>query len=176
MFDLVKQNKSVELEKYLSKEIRESYGKEFEKELRKTADGYVDGLYETSRRTVDTHDLLGGHIREQHIGRSETWLRNRLMQPEMKNVNFASSFYNEATANRAVGRFVNQHKNEIEAWLNNPNSAKFEKIFEFEESAGIVVERGKTGLKESSKIYVMLTKDSTANGWHFVTAYPTASR
>jgi len=176
VFDLVKQNKSVELEEYLSKEIRESYGKEFEKELRKTADSYVDGLYETTRRTVDTHDLLGGHIREQHIGKSETWLRNRLAKPEMINEKNVSSFYNEATANRALGKFANSYKNEIEMFLKNPNDDRLQVVFDFGESTGIGVTRNKSGRWESAKVYVMIVKDNSEKGWHAVTAYPTLAK
>ena len=51
---------------------------------------YVDNLSETTRRNVDTHDLLGGHIRDKHIGRSENWLRDRLKNDKsLADVEFA---------------------------------------------------------------------------------------
>ncbi len=172
IFDLVKNNKPVELENYLTKEIRETYGKEFEKELRKTADGYVESLYDTSRRTVATHDLFGGHIDDKHIGKSDIWLRNRLNEPEMINENFVSSFHNETTANRALGKFVKENKSEIEAFLKDSRRQKMTSTFDFGESAGIVVERGKSGSKTTSNILVVLVKDNSEKGWHFLTAFP----
>ncbi|MDQ3650810.1 MAG: hypothetical protein M3458_11170 [Acidobacteriota bacterium] len=48
-----------------------------------------------------------GHTVEIHVGKSEAWLRKRLeTDPSLRNQNYASSFFNEAAANRAQGRFV----------------------------------------------------------------------
>ncbi|MDQ3747873.1 MAG: hypothetical protein M3367_02490 [Acidobacteriota bacterium] len=169
--DFVKNNKPAELEKYLE-EINEKYGSDLLKELKATREKFVDGIYDTTRRNVDIHDLLGGHIRDKHIGRSETWLRNRLKQPEMKNEKYASSFKSEETANRILGKFVKQHRIEIEKWLEKPSQTPLKIKFDSGESAGIVVERGKDGFKETNNVFVMLVKDNSANGWHFETAFP----
>ncbi len=171
---MVKNNKPIELEEFLEGKngIRSKYGKEFVDELKQTRDKFVDNLSETTRRTVDTHDLLGGHIREEHIGRSENWLRNRLNKPEMRNENFASSFYNESTANRALGKFVKEHKAEIDAFLKDSRRLKTNVTFDFGETAGIVVERGKTGSKVTNKVLVVLVKDNSETGWHFLSAFP----
>jgi len=94
--------------KYLE-EAKNKYGKDFLNEMNATREEFVDGLYETTRRTVNTHDLLGGHTRDKPIGRSETWLRNKLENDKaLEDVDYASSFVDEATANRALGKFVKQ--------------------------------------------------------------------
>ena len=177
VFDLVKNNKPLELQEFLegTNGIRNKYGKEFVDELNKSKAEFVDNLYDASRRTVDTHDLLGGHIGEEHIGRSETWLRNRLIKPEMKLESYASSFKNEETANRALGKFVKSYENEIESFLRS-SDRRLQVVFDFGESSGIGVTRGKSGVWESDKVYVMIVKDNSEKGWHVVTAYPTLAK
>ncbi len=173
VFDLVKNNKPVELQEFFegTNGIRNKYGSEFVDELKQTRDKFVDNLSGTTRRTVDTHDLLGGHIREEHIGRSETWLRNRL-ETDLT-LRDASSFPNEAIANRALGKFVNQYEKNIKAFLSNSVKNRLEVVFDFGEAAGKGVTRGKSGQWTSNRVYVMLVKDNSSKGWHTVTAYPT---
>lgn len=173
VYDLVKNNRAAELDKYLDG-IKNKYGADFLNELKETRTKYVESIYETSRRTIDTQDLLGGHIREEHVGRSEAWLRNRLNQPENSSLNFASSFKNEEIANRIIGKFVRQFERDIEKFLKNSKSLKLEVVFDTgEQSLGTGVTRRKSGVWDSTKAYVMIVKDNSEKGWHVLTSYPT---
>lgn len=177
VFDLVKNNKSVELDNYLE-QIKNKYGTDFLKELKETRTGYVENLYETGRRNIDVHDLFGGHNREQHIGRSENWLRNRLdTDPSLKDTKYASSFRNEEVANRVLGKFVKQYEKELETFLKTPNKGKLEIVFETgEPSLGLGVKRGKSGTWDSTRAYVMIVKDTSEKGWYIHTTYPTLAK
>ena len=176
VYGFVKNNRPAELDKYLD-DIKNKYGTDFLNELKETRTKYVENIYETSRRTIDTQDLLGGHIREEHIGRSETWLRNRLNQPENSDLKFASSFKNEEIANRTIGKFVKRFEGEIENFLKTSKSLKLEVVFETgEQSLGVGVTRGKSEVWDSTKAYVMIVKDNSEKGWHVLTSYPTLAK
>jgi hypothetical protein len=131
-----------------------------------------DDLGVSDRRNVGSHEVLGGHTLERHVGRSEAWLRQRLANdPDIGD--FASSFRNEAIANRAQGRFVNRFKSDIDDWLKDGSNRPLVAQFDMGEPVGIVVERGKSGAVTTSKVTVVLVKDSSPQGWHFLTSFPT---
>ena len=121
------------------------------------------------RRNVEAHEAAGGHTSEIHIGKSESWLRKRL-ESESR-VDFASSFRNEAVANRAQGQFVKQHKTEIEAWLKT-NEPRFVNEIEMNEVVGTVLERGRNQPFDTHKVRAVLIRDSSPHGWHFKTVFP----
>ena len=124
---------------------------------------------ENGRRDVNIQEQSGGHTIERHVGKSESWLRNRI---ENENIDFASSFRNEQIANRAQGRFVNRFRNEVNDWLKSKNPENFVKQFDMNEPVGIIVENGKSGHTVTSRVTVVLAKDNSPQGWHFVTSYP----
>jgi Bacterial CdiA-CT RNAse A domain len=173
--DLVKNNKPTDLRSYIN-EVRNQFGESFAKELELTSTKFIDGLYDSSKRNLDIHELLGGHTKELHIGRSESALRKRLAtDPTLKNEKLASAFRNEAVADRAVGKIIGQHKEEIEAFLKNGSKGKLEIVMDIGETAGNgVVKNG--GVWDSSKVYALIVKDSSAKGWHVVTSYPTTAK
>jgi hypothetical protein len=126
-----------------------------------------------TRRDIQMQDAAGGHTIERHVGKSETWLRNRLQNdPELKKVNFCSSFRNEAIANRVQGQFVKRHRAALEAWLKNDESHSFKTKVTMNEPVGIVVERGKSGASETYTSRVIAIRDSSPQGWHILTSYP----
>jgi Bacterial CdiA-CT RNAse A domain len=116
---------------------------------------------------------LQGHTIEKHVGKSEHWLRKRLnTDPILKNEDFCSSFRNEVVANRTQGRFVKQHRAEIEAWLKSGKGWKYQNTIKMEEPVGIVVERGKLNAMESQTARVVILRDSSPQGWHILTSFP----
>jgi hypothetical protein len=124
------------------------------------------------RRNLESHETAGGHTIEMHVGRSESWLRNRLKtDPTLRNRDFASSFRNKEIANRVQGRFVKTYRAEIEAWLKSGEEI-FRKTIEMGEPVGIVVERDVAGHSEATKAFFMLVSDASAHGWHILTSYP----
>ena len=168
---LVQENKVKELKEYLG-QINNKYGGDLEYELKQTVEKNIDNLNETARRTVDTHDLLGGHTKEFHIGRSESWLRNRLKtDPTLTYVESASSFKNEETGNRVLGKFTKQFDKEIKEFAKaTQEGERLQFVFETgEPSLGVGVTRGKGKTWDSTKAYVMIVKDNSEKGWHIVT-------
>jgi hypothetical protein len=132
-----------------------------------------------ARRDVRAHEAkptdpeLKGHTLAKHVGKSETWLRNRLEKdPKMEDENFCSSFRNEAIANRVQGQFVKQHRAMLERWLKNNESHILKTEVVMREPVGIVVERGKSGASETHTSRVVVIRDSSAQGWHILTSFP----
>ncbi|HAZ48678.1 MAG TPA: hypothetical protein DDW76_28355 [Cyanobacteria bacterium UBA11369] len=129
---------------------------------------------EGERRNVESHDSEGGHTEERHIGKSENWLRNRLQNEPARD--FASSFRNEAIANRTQGQFVKQFREQIQAWLKSGSQSTFVRDFDMGESVGIVVERGRKGAMlpavETTRARVVAARDNSSEGWHIVTSFP----
>ena len=91
-------------------------------------------------RFVLTQKADLGHTRERHIGKSDNWLKQRLADDP--NMNNASTFFNEAGANRAQGLLVKKHKLDIDRWLQGRDS---QLTFSFDAGSvvGSVLERGK---------------------------------
>lgn len=120
------------------------------------------------RRDVGAHESAGGHTGEKHIGKSEHWLRQRLAREP--NLDFASSFRNEAAANRTQGAFVKRYHEQIDAWLAS-GEPRFRGEIDMGQPIGIVV--APTGrVVESSRAFVVLVRDGSAHGWHFLTSFP----
>lgn len=137
--------------------------------------GKIDEFFSAERRNVRSHEAtpgngLQGHTLSQHVGRSESWLRNRLAQNPR--LTFASSFRNEAVANRVQGQFVKQNRAEIEAWLKSGAGRPFTREVTMKDPVGIVVERGRSGHLETSRASVTIIRDNSPQGWHVLTSYP----
>jgi hypothetical protein len=132
-----------------------------------------------ARRDVRAHEAkptdpeLKGHTIEVHVGKSEAWLRNRLeTDPQLKKDKFSSSFRNETIANRVQGQFVKQNRAALEAWLQSGKGGRFTRKVEMQEPVGIVVERGKSGARESHTSIVVAVRDASPQGWHILTSFP----
>ncbi|WP_375339036.1 RNase A-like domain-containing protein [Baaleninema simplex] len=122
------------------------------------------------RRNVESHDAAGGHSIDRYVGRSEHWLCNRLAGDP--NLRFASSFRNEAAANRTQGRFVRRYRNEIIDWLNSGRGRPFVAEIEMENPIGIVLERGSSRAVETSTARVVIVRDTSEQGWRIHTSFP----
>ena len=129
----------------------------------------MDEFFAAERRNVNTHETLGGHTIERHVGRSENWLRQRLAgDPDLR---FASSFRNEAAANRTQGQFVRQNRAEIDAWLRGGSDLPYTGSVRMNDPVGIG-ERGRSGAVETNRAQVVIVRDQSAQGWHILTSYP----
>ena len=123
-----------------------------------------------TRRNVDDHEGPGlGHTRERHIGKSDNWLKQRLADdPNLEN---ASTFFNEAGANRAQGLLVKKHKLDIDRWLQGRDS-QLTFSFDVGSVVGSVLERGKARSEPSSKVFFLLRRTSSQpQGWYFHTSF-----
>lgn len=129
-----------------------------------------------ARKTLGLDELLGGHSIDKHVGKSESWLRQRLLnEPETKS---ASSFRNYETANRVVAEAIKDNIDTIERWLSGSSDKPLKLNVIADNPVGIILERGKggsVGLKtatETNRAEILLVKDNTARGWHVLTSYP----
>jgi Bacterial CdiA-CT RNAse A domain len=130
-----------------------------------------------ARKTLDLDELLGGHSIERHVGKSENWLRQRLLNEPLTKA--SSTFTDYATANKTVSRFVKENRELIEKWLES-GSHRLEKDFSMDETIGRVLSRGKGNAPlgkavETSKARLVLVRDKTPQGWHIETSFPIPS-
>lgn len=79
----------------------------------------------------------------------------------------ASAFTNSDDARQAQKDFVNLYQNEIEDWLKSGNH-RFVRDFDFDKPLGVVVERNSEGVFTANKMRVILVRDSSVQGWHFL--------
>ena len=115
------------------------------------------------------YDLFDGKIDTKHIGKTVQQLRERLIR---ENVPFASSFKDLNTANKAQMQFIKYYEKEIQTWIKNGRVGTFEKKLELGQDLGTIVGRGKFGTQQGTKVFVVIAKDETAQGWHIVTSFP----
>lgn len=154
-----------------SKQMIQEFGDKVKPELRKLFDETFEKIY-GKRRTVETHDILGGHTDIKHIGKSVEWLKQRLViEPEIP---FASSFKNAEAANRAEMIFVKRFEKEAGEWakFGDINDWRFQRKMNIGEDLGIVVGRGKSGVRRTTWATFRVIRDETEKGWHIVTSFP----
>lgn len=154
-----------------SKQMIRDFGEKVKPELRKLFDEAVEKVY-GKRRTVETHDILGGHTSIKHVGKSVEWLKGRLSREP--GIPFASSFKNSDMANRAELKFIKAFEKEIDEWAKNGDKRiwNFEREMNVGEDLGIVVGRGKFGVKRTTWATFRVLRDETEKGWHIVTSFP----
>jgi hypothetical protein len=102
---------------------------------------------------------------------AEGALRRQLeFNPFFQNERAASAFENPSEASRAQEEFSNRFHNEIEQWLQSGNH-RFVKDIELEKPIGIVVERGTSGFFTADKARIVLVRDGSVQGWHFLKSF-----
>lgn len=170
---LTSEGKAEELKDFLAR-MHNRYGDDMLSELGDTVTETVEKL-NGGRRDIDAYELLGGHTVEKHVGKTEKWLRERLLNdPTLRSEKFASSFYDKAIANRAQMQAVKTFRSRIDEWLKGESSLPLKLNIDIGEPAGIVVTRGRSGSTVSSTVRVVIVRDNTAQGWHVLTSFPIA--
>lgn len=127
------------------------------------------------RKDLSLDELLGGHSIKMHVGKSESWLRKRLIdEPKTK---YASSFNNYETANKVIGSAIKENTSNIEKWLSSGSDKPLKLKTTTDKPIGTILGRGKGGsvgqktATETNKAEVILIKDNTPKGWHILTSY-----
>ncbi len=154
-----------------SEQMVQKFGEKVRPELRKAFDEAVEKVY-GKRRTIETHDVLGGHTYTKHIDKSIEWLKQRLIKEP--DIPFASSFKNAEAANRAELKFVKQFEKEAGEWAKYGDRKiwNLEREMDIGEDLGIVVGRGKSGVRRTTRATFRIIRDETEKGWHIVTSFP----
>ena len=110
-------------------------------------------------------------LRDLQANNLHTNLKNFLeFNPAFVAERSASSFINADDARHAQQHFASFHADEIEQWLDSGNH-RFVKEIELDKPVGIVVERGAEDFFTASKARIVLVRDSSAQGWHFLKSF-----
>lgn len=114
--------------------------------------------------------MRGGHTLARHVGKSDTWLTNRLANnPTLTQ---ASSFTNTATAEGVIGTTIGANRNTINSWLkNNTNQSTLELTYSGTKTIGRTAD--KSGVTNSTNATVVLQRSSDGKSYYVKTAYPT---
>jgi hypothetical protein len=141
---------------------------QFTKKAPKAVD--TDYSDKKARRNVNDHEGPGlGHTVERHVGKSDNWLKKRLRQnPSME---AASTFVNEAAANRAQGLFVKRNKKLIDNWLKS-GASDLSMTVDLGMPLGNVLLQGQSKSFSSSKVFYLIRRsEATPHGWYFHTSF-----
>lgn len=81
-----------------------------------------------------------------------------------------SIFENRSDAQLGKQLFLNNYYDEIESWLES-GKHRFVKDFEFDKPLGMIVDRGQSGFITADTIRVVLVRDGSVDGWHFLRSF-----
>ena len=114
------------------------------------------------------HEVPPGHTLERHVGKSSEDLMRRL---EVSGRRQASSFVDEAQAERFIEKVLTRFESEIEAWRREGGSDKLVLRDDLGEQTGVVALRDGT-MVEATAVQVVLIPSKNKAGWQLLTAYP----
>lgn len=123
--------------------------------------------------SVNTSDKDEANLNLNKTGQTgaESALRQFLeFNPAFMQDNSASAFTNSDDARQAQKDFVSAYQTEIEQWLRSGNH-RLVKDIDFEKPIGIVVERNSEGYFSATKARIVLVRDSSVVGWHFLKSF-----
>ncbi|ADU97277.1 RNase A-like domain-containing protein [Thermovibrio ammonificans] len=130
-------------------------------------------LKELGYRGLAFYERHGGHTIRKHVGKTGSWLKERLKREER--LKSASTFYDLKTAERVVEAAISQNREKILRWLKNPNAPnKLVITYRGSKPIGFKVTRVQKGVFEESTCTdarVILKKDGRF-GYIVLTAYP----
>jgi hypothetical protein len=113
------------------------------------------------------NEAKGGHVLEKHVGKTDAQLVARLRRES--GITAASTFKDEATAEKVIKETLAQNQSRIEQWLGSSNA----KPLALDHAANSVIGRsvlaGQQVATDRSNAIVVLTKDQ--DGFHVLTAY-----
>lgn len=133
-------------------------------------------LSPTTSDLVNSSEKLGGHTLERHVSKSNEYLIRRANQGDRKNDKGkpASTFYDRATADKAILENMQQNGKEIIKWMIGSDSKPkyFKATHQYPIGRGVKKGRKRVtdNIREST---ILLVKDSrTPYGFRVDTAYP----
>ncbi len=112
---------------------------------------------------------LGGHTIERHVGKSKSYLQNRL---DTSSISAASTYYDLSSAEDAIINGILDNESSVINWLGK-SSSRYTINYTSDYNVGVVLKRGSRNTVNSSRIVVVLQrKSSTINGFYVLTSYP----
>jgi hypothetical protein len=123
------------------------------------------------KSTVEDKDDIKNQASKQKTSGLESALRQFLeFNPALALNKSASSFHNPDDARQAQKDFVSLYHNDIDQWLQSGNH-RFVKDINFEKPVGVVVERNKDGFFTANTARIVLVRDGSVQGWHFLKSF-----
>lgn len=123
----------------------------------------------TATRDLARDEALGGHTLSRHVGLSDAELRARLDRE--RDITAASTFFDRATAEWAVGETLWKKGDELERWVrrsgSRPNLALRAVMAE---PVGRSWRRDDPAAEDVAGVVVVLRW--TGDGWYVLTSYP----
>jgi hypothetical protein len=111
--------------------------------------------------------LDGGHTLAKHVGKTETFLRNRLATEP--HIAAASTFYDREVAEDALSDILKTHDTRIQRWLAGPK-AKLVISAPSSRACGVVLAPGSDLIESSVIRVVLLRSDALGLGYRIDTA------
>lgn len=125
--------------------------------------GVKNNIYVTNREKIEKNDF--------YTEKTELALRQKLdFYPHFVSERQISSFEKPEDATLGKNEFVKNHYSEIEDWINSGRH-RLVKDFEFDKPLGMIVDRDESGFITASKIRVVLVRDGSVEGWHFLRSF-----
>ena len=110
-------------------------------------------------------------IVEFYTEKTETALRKQLdYYPHYAYDQQISAFANPDEAHFGKDEFLENYYDEIETWLES-GKHRFVKDFEFDKPLGMIVDRGESEFITADKVRVVLVRDGSVDGWHFMRSF-----
>ena len=126
---------------------------------------------EKNKSITNEKNEIKNHSDKQKTNNTESALRQFLeFNPALAANKSASSFHNPDDARQAQKDFVNLYHQDIDAWLRSGNH-RFVKDVNFDKPVGVVVERNRDGFFSANTARIVLVRDGSVQGWHFLKSF-----
>lgn len=115
------------------------------------------------------HEVPPGHTLERHVGKTVEELLERLKrQPSLDR---ASTFDDEATAERLIASVLERRATEVDAWIEEP-TRRLTLVEDFAETTGKTVRSDGSTIRPTGVRVVLQQDPSAPQGWRILTAFP----
>jgi hypothetical protein len=128
-----------------------------------------DGLANPPSRDLRQDEAEGGHILRKHVGQTEAQLRERLERERA--ITGASTYTDEATADRVVGAAIAQSQPQIEGWLGQERHPNLVLDYDGTSPIGRSMNRGEFHSHICEHAIVVLRYNGP-NRYYVLTSYP----
>ncbi len=120
------------------------------------------------------HEAAGGHVIRKHVGRTDEQLIDRVTTSG--GPKFASSFFDQATAEKYLERLLHSNSDQIRLWLKTNPDERLILTQDFGVNVGRSANRA-GDVFDVTGIRAILEADSTMpGGYHILTAHPGSAR
>ena len=127
-------------------------------------------IINTELLPLEAHEAAGGHLIAKHVGKTESELRARLAAEP--NLQVASSFFDQQTAQTSSNKLITKHKEEIQNWLQG-DSKQLIINDKLTSPIGFGIIRNSAKKVELSSVRLLLRRDTNLPaGYKIHTGYP----